>query len=304
MKNLEGGNFMPTQVVLEKLIHDPTPFPYSLQMCGNSLLEKRKRGPIEKIAFHIHPHCQITQSGEEITYIIEKEAIELKKGDVLIINPNIPHARFGSQEAIQTNLGFYPEMLELNGYCRVYSPFLSTLYSNMYPYILLRKANCDRMKITEILDDISRIHKHGGMAIDGVVHNRFVDLSILLIQWIMKVEDKNINRVNKVLSKSMEYIEQHRAEPITIEDVADEVGLNPSYFSHCFKKNLGISFKQFLNRKRLETAAIELTTTDHQITNIAFECGFGSMATFYQNFIDFYKISPKKFRDLNRKKAL
>lgn len=253
--------------------------------------------------FHIHPHCQITQNiGDGLKYIIHEQEVELRQGDMLLINSNIPHACIAKEGAQRRNLGFYPEMLEFNKFCRVYGSFLSVVYSNMYPYILLRRNDCDEMNITKILDEVFRTQKKDYMAPDGVIHNRIMDLSILLIQWIVKTEKKDIHRISTVLYRSMEFIEENRMEPIMMGDAARAAGLNPSYFSHCFKKNLGISFKQYLNRKRLEEAAVELTTTEHQISEIAFDCGFGSVSSFYQNFAELYKLSPKKFRDLNMKK--
>lgn len=285
---------MPNRIVLEKLVHEPTPFPYSLQICDEAK---------EELLFHIHPHCQITQNmGDALSYMIHEQEVALEQGDVLLINSNIPHACMAKEGARRRNLGFYPEMLEFNKFCRVYGSFLNVLYSNMYPYILLKKNDCDEMRITKILDEIFETQKRDYMAPDGVIHNRIMDLSILLIQWIVKTEKKDIHRISTVLYRSMEYIEQNRMEPIMMRDAARVAGLNPSYFSHCFKKNLGISFKQYLNRKRLEEAAVELTTTEHQISEIAFACGFGSVSSFYQNFAELYKLSPKKFRDLNMKK--
>lgn len=285
---------MPQRVILEKLVHEPTPFPYSMQTC-----EEVKTEPL----FHIHPHCQITQNQSgKIVYIIHEQKVELKQGDILLINSNIPHACLAGPGTKRRNLGFYPEMLEVNNYCRVYQSFMNVLYSNMYPYILLRKKECDAMHITEILDEISAIQHGDYMVPDGVIHNRILDLSILLVQGIVKMEKKDIHRVNKMLCKSMEYIEENRTEPIMMGDVARATGLNPCYFSHFFKKNLGISFKQYLNKKRLEEAAVELTTTENPVSDIAFACGFGSMSAFYQNFVELYKLSPKKFRDLNMKK--
>lgn len=282
------------RIVVEKLVHEPTPFPYSLQICDEVKME---------LLFHIHPHCQITQSvGNSLGYMINEQEVLLEQGDVLLINSNIPHACMAWEGARRRNLGFYPEMLEVNKFCRVYGSFLNLLYSNMYPYLLLRRNDCDNINMTNILGEIFEIEKKGYMASDGVIHNRILDLSILLAQWIVRTEEIDIHRVSNVLYRGMEYIERNRAEPIMMKDAARAAGLNPSYFSHCFKKNLGISFKQYLNRKRLEEAAVELTTTEHQISEIAFACGFGSVSAFYQNFAELYKLSPKKFRDLNMKK--
>ena len=174
----------------------------------------------------------------------------------------------------------------------------------MHPYLHLRRGSGAEEDIIKIIEDIFRLQSRDYMAFDGVVHNRLLDMSILLIQWIVQQEGKNVLGISRELYKSIEYIEQNYMEAITMEDAARVAGLNSSYFSHSFKKSLGISFKQYLNRKRLEEAAVELTTTEKQISEIAFSCGFGSVTSFYENFIKLYKISPKRFRDLNMKRQV
>lgn len=286
---------MAGKAVVEKLMHEPTPFPYSLENYETAA------SPL----FHIHPHCQITQKGKgRLIYEISETELLMEEGDVLLINANIPHACMTEKGSRRRNLGFYPELLECNGYCRAYVSFLNVLYSNLNPYIFLKKADCDSLGITEILDMLFETPKRNYMVPDGIIHNRIMDISILLIQWILRKEKKDIYRINRVLCRSMQYIEENFTEPIMMADAAREAGLNPSYFSHYFKKSLGISFRQYLNRKRLEAAAVKLTTTESQIADIAFACGFGSVTAFYQNFTEFYKLSPKKFRDLNRKKKM
>ena len=279
------------KVMLEELEHERTPFPYSLQS-----REGRQGTPLS----HIHPHCQITQNVRGVVaYNIDKKNLKLNQGDVILINANIPHGCTQDEEGLRRNLGFYPGMLELNVYNTAYKPLLNMLYSNAYPYMLLKKKECNEMGLTGILDDIFKIPENHYVAQDGLIHNRVVDLSIVMTQWVIQMERQDIQQISTVLYKSAEYIEENHKEPIRVGDAAGAAGLNPSYFSHCFKRKFGISFKQYLNRKRLEEAAVELTTTGKQIPEIAFSCGFGSLTTFYQNFTEFYRISPKKFRDLN-----
>lgn len=287
---------MARRIVLEKMAHESTPFPYSIEA-----YEKNQTEPV----CHIHPHCQITQNrGGTLVYIMDEQKVELEYGDVLLINSNIPHICIPGLAGRRRNLGFYPEMLEFNKYCRIYSFFFYILYSNMHPYLHLKKGNGTEEDIIKIIEEIFRLQSRDYMAFDGVVHNRLLDMSILLIQWIVRPEGKNVHGINRELYRSMEFIEQNYTETITVEDAARVAGLNASYFSHCFKKSIGISFKQYLNKKRLEKAAVELTTTKNQISDIAFSSGFGSVTAFYENFVKLYKISPKRFRDLNMKKQV
>ncbi len=287
---------MAHRIILEKMAHESTPFPYSIEV-----YEQNQTDPV----YHIHQHCQITQNtGGKVVYMMDEQRVELGYGDVLLINSNIPHICLSESAAQRRNLGFYPEMLEFNKYCRIYSSFINILYSNMHPYLHLRRGSGAEEDIIKIIEDIFRLQSRDYMAFDGVVHNRLLDMSILLIQWIVQQEGKNVLGISRELYKSIEYIEQNYMEAITMEDAARVAGLNSSYFSHSFKKSLGISFKQYLNRKRLEEAAVELTTTEKQISEIAFSCGFGSVTSFYENFIKLYKISPKRFRDLNMKRQV
>ena len=122
---------MAHRIILEKMAHESTPFPYSIEV-----YEQNQTDPV----YHIHPHCQITQNtGGKVVYMMDEQRVELGYGDVLLINSNIPHICLSESAAQRRNLGFYPEMLEFNKYCRIYSSFINILYSNMHPYLHLRR---------------------------------------------------------------------------------------------------------------------------------------------------------------------
>lgn len=56
-----------------------------------------------------------------------------------------------------------------------------------------------------------------------------------------------IDRIRKVMS----YVEEHYKENISLQDVSDLLGIGKEYFCRFFKKNMGISFLQYLNEVRL-----------------------------------------------------
>lgn len=56
-----------------------------------------------------------------------------------------------------------------------------------------------------------------------------------------------IDRIRKVMS----YVEEHYKENISLQDVSDFLGIGKEYFCRFFKKNMGISFLQYLNEVRL-----------------------------------------------------
>lgn len=101
------------------------------------------------------------------------------------------------------------------------------------------------------------------------------------------------------LSPLIEYIANHLAEPITLDELSDLVHFNKSYLVECFKREYGIPPMKYVNHIRVEKAKQLLTTTDKTITNIAQETGFRSIHYFSRFFKDRECISPQDYRIQN-----
>ena len=95
------------------------------------------------------------------------------------------------------------------------------------------------------------------------------------------------------------FIAEHASEDISVEDVAAKVALHPNYAMSLFRKTLGLTINQFITRTRLDAAQALLVSTDHDVADVAFQCGFGSLSRFYDAFHDKFGISPAKFRKLH-----
>lgn len=94
----------------------------------------------------------------------------------------------------------------------------------------------------------------------------------------------------------LRYLNDHYSEPITLEDVAEELFLTPQYLSRFFKNCFHKNFKDYLSDKRLFHAHREICFTDDPITDIAFRCGFSSVNVFSKAFHNRYSISPSRCR--------
>jgi len=76
------------------------------------------------------------------------------------------------------------------------------------------------------------------------------------------------------------YINEHYAEPITAEEIAEQVNMSISSFSRKFKSATGKSFKDYLNTVRTNRAEELLKNTGLSISSIAAECGFNNSSYF------------------------
>lgn len=100
----------------------------------------------------------------------------------------------------------------------------------------------------------------------------------------------------KDVNKALEYIELHYAENLSLNVLADEVHMNPYYFSSFFKKSTGKNFKDYVNQVRLKHAVELLLNTDRKVYEIAMEVGFGDARAFNDAFQKAYGETPAGYR--------
>ena len=101
------------------------------------------------------------------------------------------------------------------------------------------------------------------------------------------------------ISLCKEYIYSHIKERITIEDLADEVGVSASYLSRLFKKETGDSVSIYIRRQKMEIVKNLLQYSEYSMIDIANRLSFSSQSHFTQQFREFVGMTPKKYRDLN-----
>lgn len=104
------------------------------------------------------------------------------------------------------------------------------------------------------------------------------------------------DKSSRIIRQVAEYISVHYPEPLTLEEVANQVHLNASYLSTLFKKITDLSFREYLNKVRIEEAQRLLLNTDYSIIEISTACGFNDQSYFSKVFKRYTGITPKRFR--------
>lgn len=98
------------------------------------------------------------------------------------------------------------------------------------------------------------------------------------------------------LEKALLYIQANYHRKISIEDLANQVHMSPSAFSHYFKKRTRKSFTDFVLEMRLGKAAQLLQLDEIPVTGVAYESGFSNVSHFNRSFSKKYHTTPLKFR--------
>ncbi|HEY5912184.1 MAG TPA: AraC family transcriptional regulator [Verrucomicrobiae bacterium] len=99
---------------------------------------------------------------------------------------------------------------------------------------------------------------------------------------------------------ALEYIHQHYSHPLTLQQYADRLHLNSSYFSAQFSRAVGIPFKAYLTDVRLEKARELLGDPSATIADVASAVGYASENRFRIAFKTATGLSPKLWRETLR----
>lgn len=99
-----------------------------------------------------------------------------------------------------------------------------------------------------------------------------------------------------VMTHALNYIHEHLPEPLTVERVAGEVQKSPNYFSHLFKKELGVQFTDYVNRARIGVACDLLRTTTLLAYEVADRVGYPDYKYFIQVFRYRVGCTPSEYR--------
>lgn len=122
---------------------------------------------------------------------------------------------------------------------------------------------------------------------------------ILIHSFSYKVDRKELQKNQKNLERIqmiMNYVEEHYQEPLSIPEIAGEIGLNEIYFSRFFKTNMGMTFLEYLNMVRLEKIYTDLLNTNMPIKDIQEKHGFVSDKVFRRMFKEVYGCTPREAR--------
>jgi AraC family transcriptional regulator len=98
------------------------------------------------------------------------------------------------------------------------------------------------------------------------------------------------------LDKALDYIHDHLAEDVSLEAIAQYLGMSRFYFARLFKQSMGTTPHQYVLQQRIEKAKGLLKQKGGVIAEIALECGFADQHHFSKQFRHLTGITPKTYR--------
>jgi AraC-like DNA-binding protein/uncharacterized cupin superfamily protein len=147
------------------------------------------------------------------------------------------------------------------------------------------------------LEELTEEYNSDKYAKDLAIKLRISALLIAIMRESTEVYSDVCGQTAELIYRVMTYVRNHFDEDIDERDVAASVGLSYSYFSRCFKRITGVSFKQHLAVTRINQAEKMLCGGNMSISEVAAACGYNSASYFISVF---KRITGKTPKESNR----
>ncbi|WP_027088110.1 response regulator transcription factor [Cohnella panacarvi] len=140
-----------------------------------------------------------------------------------------------------------------------------------------------------------QIDRNQGIRETLSVINKLVDLSL---DSVMKKKTSDV-----LMLSAKDYIERNLSSELSIDALADYLGISGSYFSLLFKQHVGETFVEYVTKQRMEMAKSLLALSDKSVTQIGQMVGYVERRYFTRVFSKYTGMLPSEFRDRHQNQS-
>ncbi|MBB6730853.1 helix-turn-helix domain-containing protein [Cohnella zeiphila] len=249
--------------------------------------------------WHYHKEVELVLVQEgAMNFHTPGHSYALDAGDVAIVGSSQLHL---SQKTADGPLVYIVLHVDLQRY---FDPAMMMYYRHFSELVrpleelnyIFQESAAARREMAGILTDIHEemIGRRNGYEIAASMHIKHLLLTLLrhdsrgLLQSNEFVDDA-------VMRPVLDFVDRHLSERIDMDEASRIARMNYSYFSKYFKKAVGVSFVDYVNRQRIRKAAHLLVAEPASVSAIAASVGIENMAHFYELFKRYNGCTPKEY---------
>jgi len=251
---------------------------FSITQCGRTICSPGHAVP-QRLYGHYSLHFIMEGAGR---YHVNGVTYRLHAGEGFLISPDLPCCYTADEEDPWNYMYVSFSGQELSGMLRevglsspVFSFFPDYRFQDLLNAILFSAADPDCR----------------GLEVNGLFFQLLDSLSLCTAGQFPGREDE------RYVAQAVAYIEDNYAEKITVQEVADRIGINRSYLHKLFTRAKGLSPSRYLLNYRLDRARDMMMHREFSLTEIAVAVGFCDAAHFSKSFTARFDTSPRTFRE-------
>lgn len=237
----------------------------------------------------------------EIVYVADGEGVlqhdgqsySMQKGDMFIINPEMVHHIFS-----ETGIDYYFVIIDVE-FCAQ-----NGIAIGNYNFDIRVEDDITKEKFIKVIKETEKYTEKYSDLSPAKVRNAVLDLLVDICEnhSSKKAEDREKVAVDYV-KKALEYINNNYKNEITLEGIAEYVGINKFYLTREFKKFTNQTVFFCINSLRCKNAE-SLLQKGATITEAALDSGFESVSYFSRTYKKIRGYSPSEYKESNKEGIL
>lgn len=255
----------------------------------------------EPMSLHSHAFYEIiccrNSCGAE--YLVESRRYTLHKGDIILIRPGISHCAIlpdPLQIPYERDVIWLSEAFQ-DGYNKLLG-LPPVKYDKELTTYLIRTAGTPWEFLCDMIHEGVLMEKKKQIGWQTLV----IGNTMKVVSYLHQLHHSDTAQIldaeaPDLLDEIIVYLEAHYREKLVMRDVAKRFFTSERTISTLFRKRLGVTFVQFLTRRRLVEAK-SLILQGENMENVAELSGFLDYSTFYRAFRQEFGISPRHFKKL------
>ncbi len=259
--------------------------------------------PLGAGSFHYHNFYEIIYVLEgEFSSMIEDQTYYIKQGDFLLIDANVMHkyhyieGKHDSSKRII--LWITKEMLEELSQGQVnFTECFTRQNARAYHFPIYYQEMLQGYLLKLAMSEVIDVALVGAKPVldRGYLILFFAYLNGLCSrkEYLFAEED---TVSHPLVEQVANYIDEHIAEPIMVEELAEHVHMSKYHFLRKFKELTGVTAHTFITNKRLIKACFDLKE-GKSITQVYQSVGYSDYSSFLRNFKAVFGVPPGKYKD-------
>ena len=221
--------------------------------------------------------CESYVVGEASNGIEGRKLIEELKPDIVITDINMP-VMDGLQMIASTKSVFDYVAIILTGYSD-FEYAMDAIRNGVSTYEFLKPLHMEEMKeaLEQAVLESKNIH-----------YLRERNEKVKELENISLIEEKTC--FDPVIQQILQYIEEHYQEKIVLSDLEEVLHYSERYINQKFRKALGTTVIEYLNRFRIQKALAMLKNKNTVIAEVGFLCGIGDYKYFNRRIQKIYRV--------------
>ena len=119
-------------------------------------------------------------------------------------------------------------------------------------------------------------------------------------KYCLLVKNHTNLKCSRLTKEVIAYVQFHLDDELSLNTLALAFDKNPSFLSHTFSNDMGISLTKFIQQSRIQEAVRLLNTTKLSVSETALAVGFQDFSYFSKTFSKFIGMSPREYRTQSR----